>query len=239
MNLLSDINTQLGFGAELSWLLLGDISAAVYIAGMIFSFIGMGVRKIYQLTKRNVDATHSPKELRGDFWWRHNKYNVILNVLFILLIMRFYPELAKSLFPSFFEVHPMVTMYVMLLVGLFLDIIVQKSMYAVKSKSYQQLSNDKKDVGFLLFVATDRIVSIDGVEYGQTADELCNTSADFWLQKNKNGDLFLCTKVAKTIVTITAKISKENGLGGNKSSVVISSDFICDQAGNCEPPIVK
>lgn len=99
------------FTSELSHYLLGDISSAAWVASLVFALTGVAISLLYSIDNRDKFSARSPVKFSFWFFLSDNSHRITLNILLILVFLRFTPELiGKEL-----------TMWLALLVGLGFD----------------------------------------------------------------------------------------------------------------------
>jgi hypothetical protein len=99
------------FLSELSHYLLGDISGAAWVASLVFALTGVAISLLYSIDKRDKLSIRTPRKFSLLFLLSDNSHRIALNILLILVFLRFTPELiGKEL-----------TMWLALLVGLAFD----------------------------------------------------------------------------------------------------------------------
>lgn len=92
-------------------LLLGDLQPQNFFAMLFFAFVGAIISILVHSTNRDPGATRSPFSYNFNFLLKDNGQRILLNVLLIVVVIRFSQELLG------FEIKP----FVALLVGISFD----------------------------------------------------------------------------------------------------------------------
>lgn len=196
----STLTTQLGFSGELQELIMGPLSPAFYIAGLLFAMVAAAVFNYFSVKNRDVHSTDSPRPFSLLYYIRHNWGHLAMSTLAILLLMRFYPELLENFGPGTFQKYAALNMGICALLGVLFPALIKAAVWRVNKGKYEILANTTKQVMFLISGLNDTVKSINGIEYNKTIDQLTD-GHKFWLDVWDGSDV-LCTEIPRTIPLI-------------------------------------
>lgn len=85
---------------ELSTSLLGKMTAPIFIAAMIFAFLGWTIFKLVTAGKRDPDSKRTPELWDWNFWVQDNWKEFILTGVAMYIFVRFAPEILSYFMPD-------------------------------------------------------------------------------------------------------------------------------------------
>lgn len=204
--------TALSFGEELKFLIMGDITPAFYIAGLFFAALGAFLYKVYKVRTRKVEAKDSPRPFSPLFFLKHNGPNLLVTAMTILTMIRFYPDIVKKINPEFVKAWGAMDMLILLLLGVFFDVIIEWILWKIFKGRYKILAETNKEVVFQIGSINDKVEQINGVDYEAISVEQLAEQNEAFRVEFYNGAPVLCTDIARTIPLIKGNFISEKGV---------------------------
>lgn len=204
--------TTLSFSEELKYLIMGDITPAFYVAGLFFAALGAFLYKMYKVRNRKVDAKDSPRPFSPLYFLKHNGFNLIVTAITILTMIRFYPDVVKKINPEFVKSWGAMDMLILLLLGVFFDVIIEWILWKIFKGRYQILAETNKEVVFQIGSVHDTVEQINGIDYFGVSVEQLAEDNDAFRVEFYNGAPVLTTDIARTIPLIKGNFVSEKGV---------------------------
>lgn len=122
--------------------LSGSVTTTVLLWGLIYAFLGFVAYKMYSAATRDKSSTRTPEKWSWKFWWDDNKSEAIRHALFMILAVRFLPDIINLLTmlgilpTSFLEfLQKADNMFVYLLIGVVIAMPIETVKKAASTKA--------------------------------------------------------------------------------------------------------